>query len=470
MKLIRSLKLFDIVLLNVTAIIGFRWIALAAAGGNTSMVLWIAALLLFFIPLAFAVIELTSRLPGEGGVYLWTKKAFGEFHGFMSGWCYWSSNLIYFPHTLIFWAGISVFVIGDGFQAIGDNKSYVLLFSLLILGIMILFNFIGLKIGKWVNNIGGIGLWLAATILIIFGVVAIIKFGVANPMPIESFFTNIFSLDKLRVFAYLCFGFAGLELASVLAEEIKNPRKVIPKATIYSGVIITIVYLLGTFSILVTLPASEINIISGFMQGISAIATKLGLERASQFIALFITLGGIGGLMAWFMGAARMPFVAGVDKYLPYQFGKIHPKFGTPYIAIFVQGAIAIGFLFMGFVGSTVKDAYLVLLDTSLLVYFVPYLYMFSAYIVIRNKNIKENDNNISILQNRMIAKIVGLVGLLTTLFAMILNLVPSPSTSNIMLHEIKVIGGFSVFILVGAGIYWWGKNQKFKTKILIPK
>jgi amino acid transporter len=460
MKLKRSLKLFDIVLLNVTAIIGIRHIALAASGGNTSIVLWIAALVLFFIPQAFAVVELTTRLPGEGGIYLWSKKAFGEFHGFLSGWCYWTSNLVYFPTLLVFIAGISVFVLGDGYQALGENKTYVLIFSLLVLWIAMVFNIIGLKLGRWINNIGGIGLWIAGTLLIISGIIAIVKFGIANPMPVNSFFRNIITFDKLSFWAAICFGFAGLELASVLAEEIKNPRKVIPKATIYSGTIITIVYLLGTFSLLVILPTTEINIITGFIQGIAAIGTKLGFGWISQILALFITLGGIGGLMAWFTGAARMPFVAGVDKYLPKAFEKVHPKFGSPHIAIIVQGIFATAFVLMSFIGTSVREAYLILFFTSALVYFLPYIYMFAAYIVLRRKNISDNDNIISIPKNNIFATIIGLSGLFTTIFAMIMSVIPSSGVTNILIYEIKIIGGFLLFIFVGAGVYWWGKKK----------
>ena len=461
MKLTRTLKLWDIVLLNVTAIVGLRWISLAAVGGNTSIVLWIAALMFFFIPQAFAVIELTTRLPGEGGIYLWTKKAFGEFHGFLSGWCYWTNNLIYFPNLLVYIAGISVFVLGDGYQALGENKIYVMAFSLLALWIVMIFNIIGLKLGRWINNIGGIGTWISGTFLIAFGIIAIAKYGVANPMPAESFFSNIITFDKLSFWASMCFGFAGLELAAVLAGEIKQPQKVIPKATIYSGIIITIVYLLGTFSLLIALPSSEINIISGFLQGIAAMGVKLGLGWTSQILALFITLGGIGGLMAWFTGAARMPFVAGVDKYLPKGFGKVHPKFGSPHIAIIIQGIVATAFIVMSFVGTTVKEAYLILLDTTLLVYFIPYAYMFSAYIVLRRKNIGENKDVISIPKDNWLATLVGISGLITTIFAMIMSIIPSPGATNILVYEIKVIGGFLFFIFVGAGIYWWGKRNQ---------
>lgn len=416
--------------------------------------------MLFFVPQAFAVIELTTRLPGEGGIYLWTKKAFGEFHGFLSGWCYWTNNLIYFPNLLVYIAGISVFVLGDGYQALGENKTYVMIFSLIALWVVMIFNVIGLKLGRWINNIGGISSWLSGTVLIAFGITAIVKYGIANPMPAESFFSDIITFDKLSFWASMCFGFAGLELAAVLAGEIKNPQKVIPKATIYSGIIITLVYLLGTFSLLVAIPTSDINIIIGFLQGIAAIGTKLGMGWTSQILALLITLGGIGGLMAWFTGAARMPFVAGVDKYLPKAFGRVHPKFGSPHVAIIVQGIVATAFILMSFVGTTVREAYLILLDTTLLVYFIPYVYMFAAYIVLRRKKIGVNDNIITIPKNNFIATLVGISGLVTTIFAMIMSLIPGSGVINVFLYQIKVIGGFLLFVGVGAGIYWWGKYK----------
>jgi len=459
-KLAKSLKLWDIVLFNVTAIIGLRWISLAATGGNTSIILWLAALILFFLPQAFAVIELTTRLPGEGGIYLWTKQAFGDFHGFLSGWCYWTNNLIYFPNLLVYIAGISVFVLGDGYQALGENKTYVLLFSLLALWTVMIFNITGLKLGRWVNNIGGIGSWVSGTLLIIFGIIAVVKFGIANPMPLNSFFIDIFTFDKLSFWASICFGFTGLELAAVLAEEIKKPREVIPKATVYSGIIIASVYLLGTFSVLIALPASEINIISGFLQGIAAIGTKLGLGWTSQILALLIMLGGIGGLMAWFTGAARMPFVAGVDKYLPNGFGKVHPRFGSPYVAIIVQGAIATVFILMSFIGTTVREAYLILLDTTLLVYFVPYAYMFAAYLILRKRSIVTDNNIITIPRSNRMALIVGISGLFTTILAMVMSIFPDSSINNILLYEIKVLGGFLFFIVSGALIYLSGRNK----------
>ena len=268
-ELRKTLGVWDVVLFNVAAIVGFRWISVAAAGGNTSMTLWVVALAFFFLPQAFAVIELTRRMPEEGGVYLWTRSVFGDFHGFMAGWCYWTNNLVYFPNLLVYLAGISVFMAGSGYQELGESKPYVMAFSLLAILVVTLANVFGLQSGRWVHNVGGIGTWVTGAALLLFGAIALVRYGSANPMPAGSFFADILTFDKLSFFAAICFGFAGLELAAVLAGEVKDPARTIPRATVFSGIVIAGIYVLGTFALLVALPRADINIITGFLQGIA---------------------------------------------------------------------------------------------------------------------------------------------------------------------------------------------------------
>jgi amino acid transporter len=180
---------------------------------------------------------------------------------------------------------------------------------------------------------------------------------------------------------------------------------------------------------------------------------KIGLGWMSNILALLITLGGIGGMMAWFTGAARMPFVAGIDNYLPKGFGKIHPRYGSPYIAVLIQASIASIFILISFIGTTVREAYLVLLDTALLIYFVPYVYMFLAYIHFSRKD-SGTDTGKRMPKSKPLAIIIGLSGLLTSLFAVAMSILPPAGTENIMLYEVKVIGGFFLFVFVGAYIY----------------
>ncbi len=449
----RVLGLWDLVLLNITAIVGLRWISLAATGGNTSILLWCAALVFFFLPQAFAVSELSSKYPSEGGIYIWVREAFGEFHGFMAGWCYWTNNLVYFPNLLVYIAGISVFTAGSGYEALGQNKLYILIFSLVMLWAVMLFNILGMKLGRWVNNIGGLGTWLTGTLLILFAIIAVIRYGLANPMPADSFMTNIFSFDKLAFWSAMCFGFSGLELAPLLAGEVRDPARNIPRAIVISGVVIAAIYILGTIALRATLPQEEISIISGFLQGIAAISTKLGIGWSANLVALLITLGGIGGLMAWFTAAARLPFVAGVDRYLPERFGKLHPKYGSPYIAVIIQGVIATLFILMSFVGSTVEQAYTILLDTTLLVYFLPYAYMFLAYMILRRRD-GHRPGTLAIPRNNVLALIFGISGLVTTLVAIGLSVIPAADGGSPLLFELKVVGGFFLFVIVGGLLF----------------
>ncbi|MFC1513693.1 APC family permease [candidate division KSB1 bacterium] len=460
MKLSRTLGVRDIVLMNVTAIIGLRWISLAAASGNTSIILWLFALVFFFLPQAFAVIELTKRYPDEGGIYVWTKESFGNFHGFISGWCYWTNNLVYFPNLMVYIAGIAVYIIGGRYLEMGENKLYVLLFSLTAIWIVTFFNYIGLKTGKWLNNIGGLGTWLTGLVLIIFSFIALVKFGLANPMPPGSFVNGLMNFDNFTFWAAMCFGFTGLELASVLAGEVKDPQRSIPKAAIISGVVVACIYILGTAALLISLPKSEINIISGFLQGIAAVGERIGLGWTTGLLALLITLGGIGGLMAWFTGAARIPFVAGIDKYLPRSFGKTHPKYGTPHIAILIQALIASALIIMSFTGSTVEEAYLILLDTTILVYFIPYLYMFSAYFILGKSSKRADQPDRKRTFHNPLSQILAVSGFLTTLIAMITTLIPPEESGNAVLYEIKVIGGFMLFFVTG-GVIYYTKTKK---------
>ena len=148
-----------------------------AANGGVTVWLWIISLVLFFWPQGIAVIELAHRYPGEGGVYLWAKEVFGDFHGFLSGWCYWTNNMMYVPTVMLYFVGVSVFALGSGHQALADNKLFTLGTALTLLTILVVLNVVGLGVGKWINNLGAIGTGIAAAVLIGLGVIVYLRFG-----------------------------------------------------------------------------------------------------------------------------------------------------------------------------------------------------------------------------------------------------------------------------------------------------
>ena len=190
--------------------------------------------------------------------------------------------------------------------------------------------------------------------LITMGAIAWLKFGSATEftwrtiLPIANFKNVLF-------WSTVAFAFGGMEGASTMSEEIQNARRNIPRALLAAGVIITLIYLAGTASVLVALPADEASGLQGFMQALSKVADRLGLAPVAPVVAILVTISSIGGVSAWFAASAPIPFVAGVDRFLPQAFGRVHPKWRTPYVALAVQAVIATLFIFLGQAGTSVK-------------------------------------------------------------------------------------------------------------------
>jgi amino acid transporter len=175
--------------------------------------------------------------------------------------------------------------------------------------------------------------------------------------------------------------------------------------------------------------------------------------------ALYV-VGNVGGIGAWLTGPARVAFVIGLDRYFPPAFGRIHPRWKTPYVAILTQAMLATVFLLLSVLGkgTTVEKAYLILLDTMLLIYFIPFIYLFVCYLVIRLRESSPGAGEPS--GNRAVAAAVGLSGLLLTLVAMIIATIPPPDTAEPWLFRLKVIGGAALFVAIGGLVYWRGRRR----------
>jgi len=458
-QLRRELGLLDLVFLNVVAITGIRWLASASRYGAASLTLWILAFLAFFLPQGLAVTELSTRYPEEGGIYVWTKKAFGEFHGFVCGWCYWVNNLFYFPGLLAFTVGNAVYIGGTSIQQLGESKVFVTSLSLLFFWFVILLNVRGLKGAKWLQNLGAIGTWVPALVLILMGTSAYYMFGSANPITWKGLMPEG-SFSTVNYWSQMCFAFAGLELASIMGGEIREPRRNIPRGVLYGGILIAIIYMSGSLSIYMAVPAREISIVSGVMQAIAEVTSRVGVVWVLSAMALLLTVSGLGGTSAWVAGSARIPFVAGLDRYLPPSFGKVHPKYGSPYVAILVQGVISSLFIATGYFGGSVEEAYLLLVNVTLIVFFIPYLYLFAAAIVLRLREGVRSEI-ILIPGGNLGTIVVCSLGFITTFASIALALVPPPEASNLVTFELKVVGTCLLCLISGAYIYLRARRTK---------
>ena len=470
-KLVRALKLRDLVLFNLVAVLGLRHLGTTAKFGPGSLLMWLIAAVFFFIPQGLAVIELSSRFPKEGGIYFWTKHALGEGHGFLCGWCYWINNVLYYPNLLISAAVIATFIFGKSASGLSDNWTYVLPVTLGTLWIATLINIVGLGTGKWLQNAGGIGTYVPGLLLILLGVYGAITAPPANEFSLATLKPDLNNLPALNLLASIAFAFAGLELASTMADEVENPRRNLPRSIFISAPLIAVIYIVGTAAVLWRLPNKDINVVSGFLQAIKTGADNISptLGWVAPLCAALYSIGNLGSVGAWLIGPARVAFVIGLDRYFPKTFGVVHPRWHTPYVAILVQATLATIFLLLSVLGkgTNVEDVYLILLDTQILIYFIPYLYLFIVFLIHRRRS--ENATQVLLAPGGSIGGwLIGSSGMIVTLFAMIIATIPPPDIGDSLLFRLKVIGGALGFVLIGGLIYGCARLKKKHTKISI--
>jgi amino acid transporter len=449
-RLKKALGLRDLVLFNIACVVGLSSLTQAAQFGWSSFPLWILAMVFFLIPSGLMVIDLNTRVPGEGGFYIWTKKAFGEWHGFVAAWRYWLSNVVWFPAVLFTIVLSSLYIFGDDYLHLRDNFWVTGVISMLILWLIIILNIYGLKFGKWIQNIGAISLWLLFALLFTVAIIYVSKHGSAQPVSVEAFIPNVEDLTIIPFFAAIAYSFGGLELSSIMSDEIKDPQKNITKSIFISGVVIAILYMIGTFSLLVALPKGELDIVDGIAQTFHSIDASLGIPLVGSIGALLATLSVIGALGGWLSGSARLPFVIGIDSYLPKVLGKVHPKYGTPYMALIIQG-IVISILFVfSIAGSGVQEAFSVIYDMAVVLYFIPFLYMFAAFLKHNLINTGGKSGVAQFEKHKSLVWICASLGFSVIFLSIILAFMPSNAIENKVLFYSKIIGGTLFLISTG--------------------
>lgn len=454
----------DLVLFYIVTGISLRWIATAATLGASAVIIWAVAWLAFYLPLALSVMELSSRYPQEGGLYVWSKRAYGEFPGFITGWIYWVSNLPYYPAILYFAAGNALYIGPSRWQSLVTSKTYFLVFALLGLAVVTLLNVIGLSIGKWLHNLGAIGTWLPIAMLIGIAAVAFHRFGSATHFTAASIVPRTHFRDIL-FWATIVFALGGSESASFLGEEVREARKNLPRGLLAGGVFVTIGYIAGTIAVLVSLPAGQVNGLEGIMQAIEKSAGRIGLAGFGvigivPLAALLITISNLGAVGAWLAVSARLPFVAGLDRYLPPAFARVHPKWGTPYVAILVQSALGALFILLGQAGTSVYGAYEALVSVGIITYFIPYLFVFASLIRLQREPCAPDVMRIP--GGKRAATAIGIVGFTSALATVICSLVPASDEPHPIRAVVKIVGLTLLCVLAGGVTFRWGKSRAY--------
>jgi glutamate:GABA antiporter len=458
----RALGVWDLTWLSVVATANLNVVPVIAASGPTTIWLWLAALLFFFLPQGIGVIELSHRFPSEGGVYVWTKEMFGDLHGFLCGWCYWMNNMFFIPTLLFYLLGIATYFGGATIARIGENSFVFGGLAIGLLWLTTIANILGIGVGKWVNNIGGVGTLTVAVLLISLGIISVSRYGVS--VPLSSFRLRGIDWSVISAFGVICFALVGLELGCVMGDEIRDPEHSVPRGVFYGGTLSGLQYVGVTLAMLFAVPQSDMKVVQGVVQAVDKMGAKLGTEVVLFPVAALVALSTIGAVSAWLSGSARILFVSGIDQYLPKAFGKLHKKYATPHVALIGMSVLSSCLIAMSFAGkTTIKEAYVTLIDLAVVLQMISYFYVYASL-----ARVAFGKTAGARFYSKRRIRFAAVSGLVTTAVGTIVAFVPSHQVESVRRFEIKMFATCTLFLGLALALFFYYSRRKIDT-ISVP-
>lgn len=371
------------------------------------------------VPLAVSLGALIQKYPGTGGIYLWTREDYGPWHGFLAFFVYWIGIALLFPSAAMFYASLSAYMLGPSYAHLADSRIFMVGLPLTVIWVALGTNLVGIRVGKWTENCGAIAAWILGVILAVIGLLTWLKRGPATVMDIRP----VWNWDTVNQWATIAYAMSGLELAGFMSSEIRNPRRDFPRAAWIASGFILVFYVFSTASMLAILRPERISEINGLGQVVLEFTAQAGTPWLLPLVAamtLVIAVGVFGGIGT---SVSRLPLAAGTDKLLPSAFAKIHPRWHTPYVSILIFGGVATFLLVAIQAGETVRAAYQTLVSLTVLIGFLPYIYIFgSAW--------------------KAGCRVSAVCGTGITILAVVCSVIPSPEISNVWLFEGKIALG----------------------------
>ena len=426
----------DLALFAIACITSARWIPIAAHAGAASITLWMLAALLFVVPLTIAVAAHVAKYPGAGGLYVWTREDFGPWNGFLCFWMYWIGIAFLFPSAALLYVRVGLGALGPAHAGIAENRFILVSAAVALVWVGMGSNIFGLKIGKWTESAGAMATWAVGIVLVGVAWMVWARRGPAT----QPVILPRWSWGTVSFWAAIAYAMSGMENPGMMAAEMRDPERTMRRAGWIAAGFAAAFYVSATAAMLVVLPAEKISELNGFAQVGDSAGRLLGAPFLTPLIAMLVLIGGAGLIGGIGTSASRLPFAAGVDGLLPNAFGRIHPRWGTPYISTLVLAMVATVLVVTYQLGDTLRAAYDELVSMMVITGFIPYLYIFgSAWKAGKRAS--------------------AVSGLAITGVALICSVVPPAEIRNAWLFEGKLIVG--TVAVVGSAWMLYSKGRK---------
>jgi amino acid transporter len=445
-RLHRPLALRDLVLAQILCVVGSSWVGVAAGLGRAQSLVWVAAMLLFYLPMAASVVCLNRLMPLEGGLYVWAREAFGNLVGFLTAWNLWfygvavTSTILYAIPTEL------SYLIGPAAAWLPENRLASLSIVTVLLAGITFAALRGLELGKWIHNIGGVAMLIVFAGLIVLPICGVTRHGMPGYTPVSVALPPL-TLRTLALFGQMLFGaLCGLEYIAILAGESQNPARSIGQSVIISSPVICAMFILGTASIVALVPHSRIDFIAPIPQAMRMTLGMTGLGNFAAVLAiLLLQLRLLGATSYIFTGVTRLPMAAGWNHLVPAWFTRLHPLRRTPTNSILCTAALVFALVILAGTGVHAQEAYQLLTNASLTHYEVAYLAMFAVPLF-----------GAAALRRSlpMWLKWTSAAGFCSTLFSLLISAYPFVHVVSARSYAIKILTTIVLSNLIAVGFY----------------
>ncbi|MBV9576854.1 MAG: amino acid permease [Gammaproteobacteria bacterium] len=454
-----KLNVVALTLLITGAIDSIRNLPASALFGSTLIFFFLFAAIVFLIPTALVSAELSANV-NEGGIYHWTRTAFGDRLGFLAIWLQWINNIIWFPTMLSFIAGTAAYLFNP---ELAQNKYYLVSVILSVFWLLTLINLKGIRVSTKLTSICAIGGLIIPMILIITLLIAWLITG--KPLQIHlsvaNFFPSFQHSENWIALTAIMLGFAGMELATVHIKDVHQPQKTFPRALAFSSIIILVTMMLGSLAIAFVLPYNQINLVNGTIETFSYYLSAFHLAWLTPVLTLLLVIGSLGNLISWLISPIKGLSQAAQQGFLPSFFEKQN-QHGVPQNLLILQAVlvslVCTAFLFL----PSINGSYWLLTALSTQLYMLMYIIMFLCALRLRKK-INYSQGNFIIPGKKLGLWSVCLLGLIGCIITLFVGFIP-PSNINVggrVYYEILFSSGMIVMIMPVVFFYWYQDQKK---------
>lgn len=441
----KELGVRDLALTQILFIVGLTWTGVAGKLGPSHVIFWLLALVLFYLPSTAVVIYLNRLMPLEGGLYQWAKLGFNQNVGFLLAWNLWLYVIVFTSEIGLQTATYLSYALGPDAAWLASSGWFVTLASGLLLALMVVTSTLGLSVGKWVHNTGGIFMITIFSAIVILPIIGLATGTLTSFQPFRAEMPEL-TLLNLNILGKMGFGaLGGFEYMAILAGETKAPARSVTRSVFIAAPVIALIFVLGTSTVVAFVPNEQIDLIGPIAQVLRVGYAPFGFVTPIVTLAILMTLAmRVGQASVAFTAVTRLPMVAGWDHMLPPWFSRLHPTYKTPVNSILLVGATSFGIAALSLVGVGHAEAFQLLFNASGIFYALCYVVMFAIPLFgLRDVSPRPP----------LWLRLASLSGLLMTVLYVVLSVFPIIKVESVATFALKITATVVVMNLVGVGI-----------------